>query len=260
MVGLGIPAYDLECVVLRRVGWNRRGSLMHQRHKRRHRAVIVGTFSLAIWIGVKNTRKISPHACTDWLADRARRGESSAVAITAGLPWVILGASQLLAVYLADHVIGDRALTAEQAVPPLWFVTVSALWAGLVEQLVVVALPIVVLAHVVKPRNFWSAFWAMWPILVVARMVYHAYYGWGFLQLLPWAMAVPILYALYRRVWPLVVMHVVYDVDNGLANLGYLPAALYVTVVLAVGGALTAAGIALKHRQATVVPAKTSRQ
>lgn len=216
------------------------------------------TLTFGMIVGVALTRFISrrypgTRVGRDWLADRARRGGWGGLALTAGVPWLILSVTQPLYTYLAEQFIGVRALAVEQTIPPLWFVIVSATWAGFGEELFVVALPIVALAYVVEPRNFWRAFWYTWPILVAARMIYHAYYGWGFLQFLPWAMAVPILYALYRRVWPLIVMHSAYNVLNDLDGLGYLPTTVHLTIVIGVGTALTIAGIAFNRRGAQAV-------
>ncbi|MDP9240738.1 MAG: CPBP family intramembrane metalloprotease [Actinomycetota bacterium] len=53
---------------------------------------------------------------------------------------------------------------------------------------------------------------AILVILVALRMSYHVYYGVGALILLPWAFLSVVYYRRYRRLWPLIIGHTLWDI------------------------------------------------
>ena len=59
--------------------------------------------------------------------------------------------------------------------------------------------------------------WSRSPSLV--RISYHLYYGWGVLPILAWALASVLVYRRYRRLWPFIVVHALWDLGLILAVL-----------------------------------------
>lgn len=84
--------------------------------------------------------------------------------------------------------------------------------AGLDEELIVLALPVVLL------RAGWPRLLhRRWPLvavvagLVAARMAYHLYYGTFAFALVPWALVAALLYIRWGQVWPLIIEHAFYN-------------------------------------------------
>ncbi|MGC9960730.1 MAG: CPBP family glutamic-type intramembrane protease [Acidimicrobiales bacterium] len=87
-----------------------------------------------------------------------------------------------------------------------------AVVAGVVEE-------IVVLGFVVR-RLEQLGLRPLWVVVVAVavRGSYHLYYGWGVLPLLVWATVSVIVYRRFRRLWPFIVVHALWDTGLFLAG------------------------------------------
>ncbi|HKH88875.1 MAG TPA: CPBP family intramembrane glutamic endopeptidase, partial [Acidimicrobiales bacterium] len=105
---------------------------------------------------------------------------------------------------------------------------VSALVAGVVEE-------VVVLGYLVR-RLEQLAFRPMWVLViaVAVRGSYHLYYGWDVLPILAWAAVTVIVYRRYRRLWPFIAVHVLWDVVTLLHDTAAGMLALIVIVAMIV--------------------------
>lgn len=76
-------------------------------------------------------------------------------------------------------------------------------------------------------------------LLIVLRLSYHVYYGVAVLSLLPWAWLSVVYYRRYRRLWPVIVGHALWDTwafVSGTSNLvGFLGIVVMALVCLVVG-------------------------
>lgn len=82
----------------------------------------------------------------------------------------------------------------------------TAISAGLVEEIVVLGFAYRMLERAGLSDR------AILVLLVILRMSYHVYYGVGALVLLPWAFLSVIYYRRYRRLWPLIIGHALWDI------------------------------------------------
>lgn len=133
-------------------------------------------------------------------------------------------------------------LRPQSADGPLWFeLTWSVLVAGLGEELLVLALPVVLLRHS-APRWLARHGTLVIVLLVALRMSYHVHYGVWALSLVPWAAAAAWLYLRYGRVWPLVLQHAGYDIVLALREAGTISQATQNTLFVVSTALLVAAG------------------
>ncbi len=82
----------------------------------------------------------------------------------------------------------------------------TAICAGLAEEILVLGFAYRMLERLGRPDR------AILAVLVTLRMSYHLYYGVGALVLLPWAFLSVVYYRRYRRLWPLIIGHALWDV------------------------------------------------
>ena len=82
----------------------------------------------------------------------------------------------------------------------------AAICAGLLEEIVVLGFAYRILERLGLSDR------AILAVLVALRMSFHLYYGLTALVLLPWAYLSVIYYRRYRRLWPLIIGHAVWDV------------------------------------------------
>jgi membrane protease YdiL (CAAX protease family) len=88
----------------------------------------------------------------------------------------------------------------------------DSLQAGIVEEIVVLGFLVRRLEQLgLRPT-------AVVVLAVLVRISYHVYYGWGVLPILAWALMSVIVYRRYRRLWPFIVVHALWD-----ATIAYLP-------------------------------------
>ena len=113
-----------------------------------------------------------------------------------------LGVSLLLK---ATHV---RTIAPQSQILPAYFSIVgiiTAVTAGVVEEIVVLGFLVRRLEQLgLKPV-------AVVAIAVLVRISYHVYYGWGVLPILAWAVASVLMYQRFRRLWPFIVVHALWD-------------------------------------------------
>lgn len=146
----------------------------------------------------------------------------------------------LLFGYLLFFVLSPEQ-RAQSANGPLWFeLPWRVLVAGLGEEMLVLALPVVLLRHA-APRWLADHGTMVIALLVVLRLSYHVHYGVWVLSLAPWAVTAAWLYLRFGQVWPLVFQHAGYDIVLALRAAGFIsPAAqntlLFVSAVLLIGG------------------------
>lgn len=171
-----------------------------------------------------------------WWGRRASRPGANALSVAVFFGSVVIGAVlvQLL------HSAGGPAL-ASGSQGPWTYVTLTALGAGVGEELVVVALP-VVLVRFCWPGRRWSTGAAVGFVALLAclRLAYHLYYGPSTLTLVLWAVAVPIVYLKVGKVWPLILCHLAYDLWVNVTIPGWSPTAYYLPLA-----AITAAALAV---------------
>lgn len=142
-------------------------------------------------------------------------------------------------------------LRTQSADGPLWFeLTWGALVAGLGEELLVLALPVVLLRHS-APRWLDRHGTLVIVLLVALRMSYHVHYGVWALSLLPWAAAAAWLYLRFGRVWPLIFQHAGYDIVLALHDAGIISRATQNTLFIASTVLLLVAGCWSARSQTT---------
>jgi membrane protease YdiL (CAAX protease family) len=108
----------------------------------------------------------------------------------------------------------------------------SSVLAGVVEEFVVLGY----LSHRLEQRG-WTGV-PLVAVLVAVRLSYHLYYGWGVLELAPWAILSVILYRRRRRLLPFVVAHALWDTQSFSSE--YLRGGGYALVLLGIAGLLLA--------------------
>lgn len=183
-------------------------------------------------------------ATREWLRGRPDPQPGSGL-LSAGGALLALLLGYLLFVALSPE------LRTQSANGPLWFeLTWRVLVAGLGEELLVLALPVVLLRHS-APR--WLArHGALVIVLLVAlRMSYHVHYGVWALSLVPWAAAVAWLYLRFGRVWPLILQHAGYDIVLALRDAGTISQATQNALFVAATVLLVGAGCWLARSKTT---------
>jgi hypothetical protein len=116
-----------------------------------------------------------------------------------------------------------------------WYAVVLALLAGPLEEVVVLAVPVLLLRSARQPL------WRIALLLLALRLSYHVYYGWPSVGIVVWGVVALTVYWRTGRVLPVVIAHSGWDVF--LAALRVLPAAL--VGVAEVGVLLVLAGLGL---------------
>jgi hypothetical protein len=170
----------------------------------------------------------------------------------AGVGWPIAGvrpARQLvgwtLLGFLASTLFSAWVAWTQRGAPGPWDVTglhggepwkavdgvLSAVRAAVTEEVVVVALPVMLLR---------AAGVRIGPLVVVillaARLSYHLYYGWGSLGVLLWGGLFLWIYVQRGTLWPLLAAHFLFDaVNSGLGQAGYDAAWQATRIALLVG-------------------------
>ena len=81
----------------------------------------------------------------------------------------------------------------------------ASIEAGIVEELVVIALLVTVL------EQARTKVWVIYAVGIPLRVSYHIYYGWGVIFFAIWAATTIWLFRRTRRITPLIVTHMVYD-------------------------------------------------
>jgi hypothetical protein len=135
---------------------------------------------------------------------------------SAGLTWRrIAAASVIYVAVLATSawvtvdgldMLGIPGPSGAGAVGPLGAELLHGAAAGLVEEFVLLALPIAVAA-----RCGWSTRTTL-AVLIVMRLGIHVYVGWHALFVVPWMAGALIVWRWCPLVWPFVVGHGIYDV------------------------------------------------
>lgn len=152
------------------------------------------------------------------------------------------GALLALLIGYALFVALSPELRTQSADGPLWFeLTWRVLVAGLGEELLVLALPVVLLRHS-APRWLARHGTLVIVLLVALRMSYHVHYGVWALSLLPWAATAAWLYLRFGRVWPLIFQHAGYDIVLALRDAGTISQATQNTLFVASTVMLVGAG------------------
>ena len=128
------------------------------------------------------------------------------------------------------HAANVRGITPATQHLPGYFSIVgiaTALTAGVAEEIVVLGY----LVRRLEQRGLSPA--AVVTIAVLVRISYHLYYGWGVLPILAWALASVLVYRRYRRLWPFIVVHALWDL--GLILLPFFGGGELVVEVLLLG-------------------------
>ena len=113
---------------------------------------------------------------------------------------------------------------------PWYFVLVnvlSSVQAGVVEEIVVLGYLVRRLEQLDVPTG-----WLL-VIAVGVRISYHVYYGWGVLPFIIWALVSVLVYRRYRRLWPFVIVHALWDLGLSLVPFaGGAPLVIEVAILL----------------------------
>lgn len=146
------------------------------------------------------------------------------LSVLGGLVWVMVviahpGMSAAAAPDPRDHLFATWSWTGVAAI------AATSLLAGITEEVLALAVPVLFAGYVLSRGPEWlrrrrtPAIWALGATLVAVRMTYHLYQGSAAVSHLPWAVATVALYLHTRRLLPIVVAHVVADVQG----LAYVP-------------------------------------
>jgi membrane protease YdiL (CAAX protease family) len=125
-----------------------------------------------------------------------------------------LGPLLVLQVILQDLGVHGYSPTTTGA-PPSYAIAVlvAGLQAGVVEEIVVLGY----LVRRLEQLGFKSG--PLLAIAVAVRVSYHVYYGLSVIAFAVWAAVSVIIYRRYRRLWPFIVVHVLWDCIVGLSAL-----------------------------------------
>lgn len=88
---------------------------------------------------------------------------------------------------------------------------VSMLMAGPTEEILLVAVPVVVLR---AANQSWTR---IFLVCLTMRLIFHIYYGWNSITLLIWAITVLVLFTRHHRILGIIVSHSAFDGFNTLA-------------------------------------------
>jgi len=106
------------------------------------------------------------------------------------------------------HAVGVRGVSPSLGHLPTYYdvaYVAMAVVAGIVEELVVLGFLVRRLEQL-GLRPVWVVL-----IAVAVRGSYHLYYGWGVLPILAWATVTVIVYRRYRRLAPIIIVHMLWD-------------------------------------------------
>lgn len=184
---------------------------------------------LAFAVGLAVASRLGPSGVKDWLigAREARAGRAALGAawllVALGCGWVIVAVFGLTT---SNAGLRDGW--------PRYDLLAAAVMAGIGEELLVLALPYLVLSRIRMRDGRPIPSLAATSVLIALRMSYHLYYGWAALSLLPWAITSVVVYAGLQRVWPLIVTHAAYDavLVLGVGGGATLAVALLATIFL----------------------------
>lgn len=102
--------------------------------------------------------------------------------------------------------------------------------AGIGEEVAILAVPVVILRAARQP------WWAIVVAATALRLSFHTYYGWGTLGLTVWALTSLALFVATRRLLPLIVAHVLWNVVPHIT--GVADSSLWFTMTFGVLGAV----------------------
>lgn len=208
--------------------------------------------ALGLLLGLVSVFLLGEGRTREWLA--GRRGPApGSWCLSAGLALTALMVGYYL--MLATGIPASSPST-DASTAPAVEITRGVVLGGLGEELLVVALPVIV-ARAVAP-TLMTRPWAvalLLAVLVIVRMSYHVHYGAWVLSLLPWAITAAVVYLAFGQVWPLILQHAGYNVVLDLEDVGLLSQAGMLILLTGGGLALTALGVA-RARRATDTPAQ----
>ena len=148
-------------------------------------------------------------AVKEWLVGRATPTQSGADLLSFSIPMLAHYFGLFLVALL---VVEPSSRDATLDIPRF----VSSVVRGPLEELLVVAAPIVVIRRL-RPawlRGSWTSPRLLLVVLVLAaaRMFFHLYQGWSSLQHISWAIAAAAVYVAFGRVWALMLLHAIWNV------------------------------------------------
>lgn len=176
--------------------------------------------------------------CRSWVALvlGPQRATLKTVAASAGCFLVAVAAGKVFYFGLSRVVPAPPAADVWSPVQPATAVAL-ALRAGLSEEIVVLAAPLLALSAFFGVSRRTSPPVVLVVVLALMRLSFHLQYGAGTLMLLPWAIAVPLIFWFLRLTWPLIVAHAVYDAPLMAGGFG-LPGTWYDVGMLILGTGL----------------------
>jgi hypothetical protein len=133
--------------------------------------------------------------------------------------WQALGIGVIFAISLVLSAVLLNAVSPDAhypfAPPSAWHLLYeipAAINAGIIEELVVVALFVTALEQARTPV------WIIYVVGITIRLSYHIYYGPGVIMFVLWATAAIWLFRRTRRITPLIVVHAIYDTVGSITN------------------------------------------
>lgn len=204
--------------------------------------------ALGLLLGLVSMFLLGAGRTREWLLGR-RNPAPGAWCLSAGLALTALmgGYGLMLATGIPASSPSTDASTA-----PAIEITRGVVLGGLGEELLVVALPVII-ARAVAP-TLMTRPWAvalLLAVLVIVRMSFHVHYGAWVLSLLPWAITAAVVYVAFGQVWPLILQHAGYNLVLDLEDIGLLSQPAMLTMLVGSALALTALGATLAVRGRT---------
>lgn len=210
---------------------------------------------LGLLLGYSATQTLGRTWVLEWVRGRRPRTPGSGI-LSAGAALSAL----LLGYWTIGPFLSNSYTRVSEADGALAIAAVDAfVGAGVAEEFIVLALPVVLLRGIAPSMLQGRHFALILGVLVCLRMAYHLYYGWFALTLLPWALVVSLVYLRWGQVWPLVIEHTVYNTALATIRAELLSREAALTLLSVVAGSCLITGsLLMSHHRKTAQPAGCS--
>ncbi|QVQ53386.1 CPBP family intramembrane metalloprotease [Spiractinospora alimapuensis] len=166
--------------------------------------LLVAFAGIALWVTARTCRiKV-----TDIFTPATRRSwwQSLGVFFSVLAAYITgMGARARLESTMATTDVGIIMNSADEALRMVLLVAVGQFTSAFVEETVAVACVVLLLTAASRPT------WEVAIVLVIAKALYHAYYGWPILIMAPVTLLTAWMYWRTGRLWPIITAHAVYN-------------------------------------------------
>lgn len=210
---------------------------------------------LGLLLGYSATQTLGKTWVLEWALGRRPRTPGSGL-LSAGAALSAL----LLGYWTIGPFLSNTYTRVSEADGALAIAAVDAfVGAGVAEEFIVLALPVVLLRGIAPSMLRGRHFALILGALVCLRMAYHLYYGWFALTLLPCALVVSLVYLRWGQVWPLVIEHTLYNTALATIRAELLSREAALTLLSVVAGSCLITGsLLMSHHRKTAQPAGCS--